>query len=655
MYENTATTEAPAETAVDTRRYLGTATYSPDDNKLRMAPFARLSREDYDRVKALGFAWAPKQELFVAGMWTPAREDLLVEFCGSIDDEDKTLEERAEERAERFEDYSEKRAADAAQARAGVARIADGIPLGQPILIGHHSERRARKDAQRIEDGMRRTVKMWETSEYWKHRAAGAIRHARYKERPDVRARRIKTIEADLRKVERNIASNRALHAAWTAVDSHAAAYFVAGRSWLNVADDDRGGHWTAYDVLRPDAERYQACPALTWDDVRARALAILDRYPPTAQRWIDHYNNRLAYERAMLEDSGYIAPPKRATKAVLPLLNYGGPVSYRDMYASRERISTEEAMPITKAELAKIPNDYKGTRIAADGTHRVRIAFGVYLKVSTEGCADDTARSNRRHHYYVVYVTDAKQHPRPGAELDTRAAEEVQARIEKAQATIEQKAEARSRVAAHNAAVIRTPTTPRPERPAELDAMRAALAAGVQVVSAPQLFPTPADLARRMVEAAGLEPGLCVLEPSAGTGAIVRAILEAVDTEVLGYEINGALCTVLRNSFPSYKLQVRCKDFLTVTEFAGCYPRVIMNPPFSNGDDIRHIKHAVTMLAPGGRLVAICANGPRQQEILRPLAENSGGWYEALPAGTFAEQGTNVNTAILVIEGGAS
>jgi uncharacterized protein YcaQ len=75
------------------------------------------------------------------------------------------------------------------------------------------------------------------------------------------------------------------------------------------------------------------------------------------------------------------------------------------------------------------------------------------------------------------------------------------------------------------------------------------------------------------------------------------------------------------------------------------------MNPPFENGADIKHIQHAMHMLKPGGRLVAICANGPRQQAILKPLAENSGGWWEDLPAGTFAEQGTNVNTALLVIE----
>jgi len=182
----------------------GTATYSPDDNKLRFYPRHRLSTEDYQRIRAAGFIWAAKQELFVAPMWTPGREDLLVDWSGEIEDEDKSLVDRAEERAERFEVYQEKRAGEAERAHDAVSQIVKHIPLGQPILIGHHSECRARKDAERIENGMRKAVKLWETSTYWKSRAAGALSHAKYKELSRVRARRIKTIEADQRKAQRD-------------------------------------------------------------------------------------------------------------------------------------------------------------------------------------------------------------------------------------------------------------------------------------------------------------------------------------------------------------------------------------------------------------------------------------------------------------------
>jgi hypothetical protein len=68
------------------------------------------------------------------------------------------------------------------------------------------------------------------------------------------------------------------------------------------------------------------------------------------------------------------------------------------------------------------------------------------------------------------------------------------------------------------------------------------------------------------------------------------------------------------------------------------------MNPPFDNGADIKHTLHALGFLKPHGCIVGICANGPRQQEKIKPLTE----FWEELPAGTFA--GTNVRAALFVI-----
>ena len=63
--------------------------------------------------------------------------------------------ERAEERANRFDDYRDNRLADATSAEKGVRAIMDSIPPGQPILVGHHSEARARRDKVRIDSGKR--------------------------------------------------------------------------------------------------------------------------------------------------------------------------------------------------------------------------------------------------------------------------------------------------------------------------------------------------------------------------------------------------------------------------------------------------------------------------------------------------------------------
>ena len=74
------------------------------------------------------------------------------------------------------------------------------------------------------------------------------------------------------------------------------------------------------------------------------------------------------------------------------------------------------------------------------------------------------------------------------------------------------------------------------------------------------------------------------------------------------------------------------------------------MNPPFAQGADIEHITHALTMLKPGGRLVALCANGPGQNAALRPLVDASGGDWEDLPADSFKAEGTGVSVALITL-----
>ena len=70
----------------------------------------------------------------------------------------------------------------------------------------------------------------------------------------------------------------------------------------------------------------------------------------------------------------------------------------------------------------------------------------------------------------------------------------------------------------------------PAPEAVA-MESMRETLRNGgpqVETTTARDFFPTPAPLADRLVELAGIKPGAVVLEPSAGGGNIVAAVLEA-------------------------------------------------------------------------------------------------------------------------------
>ena len=165
------------------------------------------------------------------------------------------------------------------------------------------------------------------------------------------------------------------------------------------------------------------------------------------------------------------------------------------------------------------------------------------------------------------------------------------------------------------------------------------------------QQFFTPAPIADLMVERAELFDGANVLEPSAGQGAILDAIQRVCvprgwACECTAVELDVALAQFLcrPQRLASFVAQ---RDFLLLTpNELGHFDRVLMNPPFTGGQDIAHIQHALAFVKPFGRLVAICADGPRQREELRSLAST----WEELPPGTFSESGTNVRTALLMI-----
>ena len=346
------------------------ATYSPDDNKLRLYAGGRLPEEVYQRVRAEGFRWAPKQDLFVAPAWTPAREDLLLELCGEIGDEDSSLTERAEERADRFEGYQANRAKDAESAHKAVHAITDGIPMGQPILVGHHSEKHARKDAERIENGMRRAVKMWETSKYWESRAAGALRHAKYKELPAVRCRRIKKLEAERRKLVAEYTPHEPRHEIMQE-PNRTPRCAVCSRFKYG------GGECEGHEFVWPET------PAPTrhvWAGSKGSGtwveVASLPAIEKGNSRMIAHLDRRLLYERAMLAEGGHKEPEKPKRPKLPPILNYRSaePLENPSRY-HRGEIEKHRQIGATKAALAKIGSEYKGTRTTCDGSHRFRIA----------------------------------------------------------------------------------------------------------------------------------------------------------------------------------------------------------------------------------------------------------------------------------------
>ena len=164
------------------------------------------------------------------------------------------------------------------------------------------------------------------------------------------------------------------------------------------------------------------------------------------------------------------------------------------------------------------------------------------------------------------------------------------------------------------------------------------------------EFFPTPPQVADRMIAIAGLEPWMTVLEPSAGFGAIARRVAPLAAT-VDCIERDRTLATRLAATWPPEAGDVRCADFLDLEpDPARPYDRVLMNPPFRGQADIRHVTHALGFLRPGGLLVAVMSAGTefrtdKTAVAFRALVTDRGGRIERLPDGAFS-----VRTVLAVI-----
>ncbi|EDX7993150.1 DUF3560 domain-containing protein [Salmonella enterica subsp. enterica serovar Saintpaul] len=378
------------------------ATYSPDDNKLRLYAALRLDDETYQKIHAVGFRWAPKQELFVAPAWTPAREDVLLSLAGDIEDDDNTLFDRQEQRADRFSGYSEKRA-----------------------------------------------VMLFERAEYWEEQAHASLRLAKYKERPDVRYRRIRKIEADKRKAERNIAQAQKYLTMWRAQTldlkmarlisnyDHIYTCFTLEKYPRPPEKSQHEGQMSLHSALENEI--------ITFEQARDIAAPYHERTIRHQQRWLNHYQNRLAYERAMLDESGGVVTRTQDFEpggqvqsrgewlTIIRINKSGGAVSsvvtpyysfmrcngtmtltpdritdYKAPSAEEARAAKQAAKrpPIvnypgegfremTKAEWSKTPADYKSIRGVAENDEHGAYRF---RRIMTSGYTLDN-----------VYITDMK------------------------------------------------------------------------------------------------------------------------------------------------------------------------------------------------------------------------------------------------------
>lgn len=273
--------------------YDHTATYDVEDDKLRIYYAYRLPEDQYQQLKTLGFQYAPKQECFFA-VWTPEREDMCLAMSETIEPEGSTLASRAEAKAQRLESHADNATKKAQMHHSAANRIAERFADGQPILVGHHSERKARRDQQKMQSNMARSVKFSEMVNYYEYKAKGALAHASRKNNGVTRANRIKTLLADLRAIQRSINDAYTHKASWEAMiarkdepDFTENVTYLSGHHGLSprgIYSQLYQGIVTAMEVVENSIQMHSN---------------TINR--PQKYRWISHLLNRIGFETSQL------------------------------------------------------------------------------------------------------------------------------------------------------------------------------------------------------------------------------------------------------------------------------------------------------------------------------------------------------------------
>jgi hypothetical protein len=169
------------------------------------------------------------------------------------------------------------------------------------------------------------------------------------------------------------------------------------------------------------------------------------------------------------------------------------------------------------------------------------------------------------------------------------------------------------------------------------------------------QSFYTPADVGQFMVCELTLMRGNSerILEPSAGDGALIRALRKEGQTNPVDcYELDTRLHAGLA-AMPG--VTVVGADFMEARPVP-TYDLILANPPFTKGQDIAHIARMYDLLKPGGCMVSCCStswkhNSAKKYATFRQWIEDLDAGVFDLDGGRFKESGTNVATCVITID----
>lgn len=166
------------------------------------------------------------------------------------------------------------------------------------------------------------------------------------------------------------------------------------------------------------------------------------------------------------------------------------------------------------------------------------------------------------------------------------------------------------------------------------------------------QFFATPSTIADRLVALnTAISTAECVLEPSAGTGALLEAIWRKYpDKKVEYFELMPENKDRLAQM--QGPMEFLGEDFLQC-DGTRRWQAIIANPPFSGNQDVKHVMRMYEALERGGCVTAVMSNHWTfaEEKIckdFRQLLETQDALIESVPSGAFSKSGTSISTTIV-------
>ena len=200
-----------------------------------------------------------------------------------------TYRERREQRADQLSEWAEGNDRKSVQSFDRAREISQGYEFGQPILVGHHSEKRHRRDIARVESAMDKGVEHHKKADRQRSTAANIERQL---------DRSIYSDDADaIERLEERIEALEAQRSRIKAINATIRKHKI---DFLNIDPDDGNAMAEANAALEP-----LALTAKEWEDLRcAVSYSRFGRgYPPYALQNLSGNINRQRKRLAKLRD----------------------------------------------------------------------------------------------------------------------------------------------------------------------------------------------------------------------------------------------------------------------------------------------------------------------------------------------------------------